>query len=190
MHLILQGRRSWSFYVWTICFWETNGQKQRHSSIAFARISVYRLDNRCGKCKKAKTYGLVLLFHLQGRVAHFDRNPALPKDQPLRGSWLDCHSFLSNLAQKSIVAYPEFTQAIDYEFEIDHEIPTQVWDKTQSLCLLLRSTWLARKPFLYLSNLVQRAWFLIPNSPISHSVVRIFIVPKIRLLSSDDAWLG
>ena len=120
-------------------------------------------------------------------IAHFDRNPALPKDQPLRGSWLDSHSFLSNLAQKSIVAYPEFTQAIDYEFEIDHEIPTQVWDKTLSLCLLLRSTWLARKPFLYLSNLVQGAWLLIPNSPISHSVVRIFIVPKIRLLSSDDA---
>ena len=48
--------------------------------------------------------------------------------------------FLSNLAQKSIVAYPEFTQAIDYEFEIDHQIPTRVRDKTQSLCLLLRST--------------------------------------------------
>ena len=47
--------------------------------------------------------------------------------------------FLSNLAQKSIVAYPEFMQAIDYEFEIDHEIPTQVWDKILSLCLLLRS---------------------------------------------------
>ena len=87
MHIILQGRRSWSFYVWTICFGETNGQKQCDSSIAFARISVYRLDNRCGKFKKTKTYGLVLLFHLQDRVAHFDRNPALPKDQPLRGSW-------------------------------------------------------------------------------------------------------
>ena len=95
--------------------------------------------NRWFKRKKTKTYGLVLLLHMQGRIAHFDRNPALPKDQPLRGSWLDSHSFLSNLAQKSIVAYPEFTQAIDYEFEIDHEIPTQVWDKTLSLCILLRS---------------------------------------------------
>ena len=37
------------------------------------------------------------------------------------------------------------------------------------------------------SNLVQRACFLIPNSPISHSVVRIFIVPEMRLLSPDDA---
>ena len=131
---------SWSFYVWTIYFWETNGQKQCSSSIAFTPISLYRLDNQCRKCKKTKTYGLVLLFHLQGRVAHFDRNPALPKDQPLRGSWLDCHSFLSNHAQKSIIAYPEFMQAIDYEFEIDHKIPTRVGDKTQSLCLLLRST--------------------------------------------------
>ena len=42
---------------------------------------------------------------------------------------------------------------------------------------------------LYLSNLVQRAWFLIPNSPINHSVVRIFIVPGMRLLNSDDAFL-
>ena len=108
--------------------------------MAFASMSAYRLDNRCGKCKKTKTFGLVLLFHLQGRVAHFDRNPALPKDQPLRGSWLDSHSFLSNLAQKSIVAYPEFMQAIDYEFEINHQIPTRVRDKTLSLCLLLRST--------------------------------------------------
>ena len=48
--------------------------------------------------------------------------------------------FLSNLAQKSIVTYPEFMQAIDYEFEIDHQIPTRVRDKTLSLCLLLRST--------------------------------------------------
>jgi len=55
--------------------------------MAFARISAYRVDNRCGICKKTKTYGLVVLFHLLGRVAHFDRNPALPKDQPLRGSW-------------------------------------------------------------------------------------------------------
>ena len=47
--------------------------------------------------------------------------------------------FLSNLAQKSIVAYPEFTQAMGYEFEIDHQIPTRVRDKTLSLCLLLRS---------------------------------------------------
>ena len=37
------------------------------------------------------------------------------------------------------------------------------------------------------SNLVQRAWFLIPNSPISHSVVRIFIVLGMRFLSPDDA---
>ena len=37
------------------------------------------------------------------------------------------------------------------------------------------------------SNLVQRAWFLIPNSPISHSVVHVFIAPEMRLLSPDNA---
>jgi len=62
-------------------------QKQCSSSIAFTLISVYRLDNRCRKCKKTKAFGLVLLFHLQDRVAHFVRNPALSTDQPLRGSW-------------------------------------------------------------------------------------------------------
>ena len=54
--------------------------------MVFALISAYWLDNSCGKCKKTKTFGLVLLFHLPGRVAHFIRNPALSKDQPLRGS--------------------------------------------------------------------------------------------------------
>ena len=62
-------------------------QKQCSSSIAFTLISVYRLDNRCRKCKKTKAFGLVLLFYLQGRVAHFVRNPALSKNQRLRGSW-------------------------------------------------------------------------------------------------------
>ena len=68
-------------------------QKQCFSSIAFTLISVYRLDNRCRKCKKTKAFGLVLLFHLQDRVAHFVRNPALSTDQPLRGSWWDSHFF-------------------------------------------------------------------------------------------------
>jgi len=54
---------------------------------------VYRLDDRCGKRKKTKAFGLVLLFHLQGRVAHSVRNPALQTGQPLRGSWWYCHSF-------------------------------------------------------------------------------------------------
>ena len=41
----------------------------------------------------------------------------------------------------------------------------------------------------YPSNLVYKAWYFIPHSPISHSVVRIFIVPKARFLSPDDALL-
>ena len=34
-----------------------------------------------------------MIFHLQDRVAHFIRNPALPTDQPLRGSWRYSYSF-------------------------------------------------------------------------------------------------
>ena len=68
-------------------FWENQWIKCCHSSITFAFISVYRLDDRCGKRKKTKAFGLALLFHLQDRVAHFVRNPALPTGQPLRGSW-------------------------------------------------------------------------------------------------------
>ena len=45
------------------------------------------------------------------------------------------------------------------------------------------------KAISYLSNLVQGAWLLIPNSPMNLSVVRIFIVPGMRLLSPDDALL-
>ena len=73
-------------------FWENQCINQCHSSVAFAFMSVYRLDDWCGERKKTKTFGLVLLFHLQGRVAHFIRNPALSTDQPLRGSWWYSHS--------------------------------------------------------------------------------------------------
>ena len=43
--------------------------------------------SRLFKRKKTKTFGLALSTYNLGRVAHFVRNPALPKDQPLRGSW-------------------------------------------------------------------------------------------------------
>ena len=75
-------------------------QKQCFSSIAFTLISVYRLDNRCRKCKKTKAFGLVLLFHLQDRVAHFVCNPALSTDQPLRSSW---HTRVSLIPNSRIV---------------------------------------------------------------------------------------
>ena len=87
-----QGRRSWSFYIWTICFLETNGQKRCSSLIAFTRISVYRLDNRWVNVKRPRPTALKDYMHRLGRVAHFVRNPALPTDQPLRGSWWDSHS--------------------------------------------------------------------------------------------------
>ncbi|KDR51225.1 hypothetical protein HMPREF1991_02677 [Hoylesella loescheii DSM 19665 = JCM 12249 = ATCC 15930] len=66
---------------------------------------------------------------------------------------------------------------------------TQVRDKTQSVCLLSRSTyWQYSQSFTY-PILFRGAWFLIPNSPMSPSVVRIFIAPQMRLLSPDDALL-
>ena len=37
--------------------------------------------------------------------------------------------------------------------------------------------------------LFKKACYFIPNAPINPSLVRIFIVPKIRLLSPDDALL-
>ena len=40
-----------------------------------------------------------------------------------------------------------------------------------------------------LANAVNGTWLLSPNSPINHSVVRIFIVLEVRLLSPDDALL-
>ena len=38
-----------------------------------------------------------------------------------------------------------------------------------------------------LANAVNGTWLLIPNLLINHSVVRIFIVLEVRLLSPDDA---
>ena len=38
-----------------------------------------------------------------------------------------------------------------------------------------------------LANAVKGTWFLIPNSPINPSLVRIFIVLEVRMLSPDDA---
>ena len=49
--------------------------------------------------------------------------------------------------------------------------------------------WLARKSFLYLSNLVLRPWFIVPNLAITPSGIRIFIVPRMRFLSPDYALL-
>ena len=60
----------------------------------------------------------------------------------------------------------------------------------QSLCQLPRSiSWLDSQ-LVYLPSLVQKVWYLIPNAPINHPIVRIFIVQKMRFLSPDDALLG
>ena len=48
--------------------------------------SPIKPNNSHHKRKKTKTFGLVSCRHVPGRVARFARNPALQKDQPLRGS--------------------------------------------------------------------------------------------------------
>ena len=68
-----------------------------------------------------------------------------------------------------------------------NSINTRVRDKNNLLCQLPCSTSWRDNHFFNLTSLVQKAWYLIPNAPINYSVVRIFIVPKIRLLSLDDA---
>ena len=57
----------------------------------------------------------------------------------------------------------------------------RVWDKTQLLCQLPPS---ANCPVLF-----KKTWFLIPNATINHSVVRIFIVSEMCLLSPYNALL-
>ena len=97
---IMQGRDK-VLYIWTIWLAKPMDKTMPFINSLYLHIFVNRVDNRCGTCKKTKAFGLALLFHLQDRVAHFVRNPALPKDQPLRGRWWYSHSFLSNLAQKA-----------------------------------------------------------------------------------------
>jgi len=56
--------------------------------------------------KKPRPTALKDYMHRLDRVGRFTPNPALPKDQPLRGSWLDSHSFLSNLSQNTSYFIP------------------------------------------------------------------------------------
>ena len=68
-----------------------------------------------------------------------------------------------------------------------YQILARVRDKTQLLCHLPRNTsWRDSHSFTS-SVLFKKACYLIPNAPINPSLVRIFIVPKMRLLSPDDA---
>ena len=46
-------------------------------------MSTYKLTNR----KKPRPTALKDNMHRLGRVGRFTPNPALPTDQPLRGSW-------------------------------------------------------------------------------------------------------
>ena len=57
----------------------------------------------------------------------------------------------------------------------------------QSLYQLLRNISWRDSQLVYLPSLVQKAWHLIPNAPINHPIVCIFIVPKMLFLSPDDA---
>ena len=52
------GRRPWSFYIWTICLVKPVDKTMPFVNSIYPYISVYRLEHRCGKRKKTKTYGL------------------------------------------------------------------------------------------------------------------------------------
>jgi len=68
-------------------------------------------------------------------------------------------------------------------------IYTRVRDKTQLLCQLPHCTSWRDSHFLTWPSFVQETWYFIPNSPINHSVVRIFIVLVMGFLSPDDVSL-
>ena len=69
------------FFRLSYLFWENQWIKCRHSSITFAFISVYRLDDRCGKRKKTKAFGLALLMYNLGRVGRRCSQPC-PTNRP------------------------------------------------------------------------------------------------------------
>ena len=52
------GRRPWSFYIWTICLVKPMDKTMPFVNSIYPYMSVCRLDHRCGKRKKTKTYGL------------------------------------------------------------------------------------------------------------------------------------
>ena len=60
----------------------------------------------------------------------------------------------------------------------------------QSLYQLPRSISWRDIQLVYLPSLVQKACYLIPNTPINHPIVCIFIVQKMHFLSPDDVLLG
>ena len=89
-----QGRRSWSFYMYRICclvdkrIWR---RMQLANNIVLA-ICFPKTDNL--NVKRPRPTALKDNMHRLDRVGRFTPNPALPKDQPLRGSWRD-HHFLT-----------------------------------------------------------------------------------------------
>ena len=147
----MQGRDK-VFYIWTLCLVKPMDKTMPSINSLYLHISVNRVDNRCGTCKKTKTYGLVLLLHPLGRVAHFVRNPALPTDQPLRGRWWYSHSFLSNLAQK---AWPFISNSHKRRGEFGIR---------EIRFVSYRYAVVGEMAIGFISNLAQRASSFIPNS--------------------------
>ena len=52
------GRRPWPFYIWTICLVKPMDKTMPFVNSIYPYMSVCRLDHRCGKRKKTKSYGL------------------------------------------------------------------------------------------------------------------------------------
>ena len=81
-----QGRRSWSFYMYhTCCLLDRQicGQMPLANDIVFGH---WFPQTDSSNVKRPRPTALKDNMHRLGRVAHFVRNPALPTDQPLRGS--------------------------------------------------------------------------------------------------------
>ena len=116
--------------------------------------------------------GNAVTFHMSSRyiweitIVPKNRNEAKPQSLDLQGF--------------AIKFYFLIVRDTDY---------ARVRDKRNSLCQLLCSTSPRDNHFFTSPILFRGAWFLVPNSPISHSDVRIFIASKMRFLSSDAAWL-
>ena len=85
--IIKLGRRSWSFYIYHICYLvdrRIRGQMLLMRNIVFSHS---RPISRLFKRKKTKAFGLALFTYNLGRVSCSCSQPALSTDQPLRSSW-------------------------------------------------------------------------------------------------------
>jgi len=73
----------------------------------FLTIGFPKTDS--SKVKRPRPTALKDNMHRLGRVGRFTPNPALPTDQPLRGSWYDC-SLLYQSSLMCMLLNPDFVE--------------------------------------------------------------------------------